>query len=169
MSTPKPGSPGGTPGRYIPIGYNELARLQRELFGLVTTLNEMKSRIRSAEQTVESLASYVERLVNKAWDHAIDTREESMSDSFSSTTHLKRSEPSFYVKGHWTLSPSGEWVYERSPFTDPDFLRYRSGSSTDSIPTTSSRPSTMIWRASALTVKPSEPSGTDSSDESPGH
>jgi hypothetical protein len=141
VSTPKHGSRAGTQEKSIPIGYNELVTLRRELFGLASTLAEMRARIHSAEQTVASLASYAEDLM-KETALSTSTPVVSMSASSSSTTPLKRAEPSSYVRGHWTQSPSGEWEYRRSRSMAPSFQKSRSSSSTPATPTPSSPPST---------------------------
>lgn len=141
MSTQKPGSPDGTPDQSITIGLVEWVRLRRELFALATTLNEIKSRTHYVEQTVQSLESSVGALMDQVL--SIDTPEESTSeDSSSITDPFTRALRSSYVRGQWTLSPSGEWEYEHSQSTEPDSPQPKSDSSTDSTPTMSTQPST---------------------------
>jgi hypothetical protein len=158
VSTQKPGFHDGTQDKSIPIGYVELVTLRRQLFDLAMTLSEMRARIHSAEQTVASLALYAEDLMRET-ARSTSTPVVSTSDSSSSTTPLKQSEQSSYVRGHWTQSPSGDWVYERSRSTDPNSPTSRSSSSTPATPIASSPPSTTTQPDGRLIYKSEDPYG----------
>lgn len=160
MSTQNPGSPDGTPETSTPTGLIELVQLQRALFDLASILSDLRSHILSAEQTVQSLASSVEDLRTRM-DQSTSTPEASTSDGSSSTTPLKRSESSSYVKGQWMPSRSGEWVYTHSPSTDLESLTHSKPLWTAVIPTTSSLPSTTMTPVFRLIGKPSGASLTD--------
>lgn len=172
MSTLRPGSPGTTPERCIPIGESgwevllpdtsDLASIQ-ETSALLSLLPTPY-----AEWQREFWALYVARLLGGT-ARSISTPEESTYRVSSSTTPRCIAVPWYSWRVRLTPSPSGTSAYQPSPSTGRGSPSSRFGSLTESTLRSSTPPTTWTRQDGELTVTPSEPSSTDWSRAWSGH